>query len=94
MSAIKVTPEQLRSVSNQFKRASEESQNLRNTLNGEVRGLQGEWAGLASNKFAEGFEQWEQDMMRYSEMLEAIGIKLEQVATTFQETDERIASQV
>ncbi len=29
MSAIKVTPEQLRSVSNQFKRASEESQNLR-----------------------------------------------------------------
>ncbi len=88
MVRIKITPEHVRQVGNQFKQASQQSQELVNRLESAVNSMQGEWEGMTKERFYNEFQQWRTTMRQFVELLNSIGQELDTIANRFQGADE------
>ena len=88
---IAISPEQVRSVASQFKSKSQESEGMVQQLGSAVNGLQSQWEGMAAQRFMSDFEQWKVNMKKYAELLNSIGLDLDRIANTLEETDQRLA---
>lgn len=91
MATIRISPDQVRNVANQFKQKSTESTSMANQLQGSVNGLEAEWAGMAKQRFYSDFTEWKQQMQKYAELLNSIGTELERIANTLETTDQQLA---
>lgn len=87
MSDIRVSPEQLDQVANEFKRASGQSKDMVNQLNTQIESLHSTWAGMTQNKFYQEFQSWKTTMNNFGELLLQIGKELNDIATRFRVTD-------
>lgn len=87
MARINVSPEQVRQVSGQFKQASQESQQIFNNLTTTINNMQGEWEGVAQQRFYQEYDQWKNSMGQFVQMLDSIGTQLEAIATRFETVD-------
>jgi WXG100 family type VII secretion target len=87
MARIKITPEQVRQMSNQFKQAGEQSRQMLATLNTSVETAQGEWEGITQQRFFQEYEQWKASMTQFAQQLEDISGQLNNVATRFETID-------
>lgn len=87
MSRIKISPEQVRQLSGQFKQASQESQQIFNSLSSSVNNVQGEWEGVTQQRFFQEYEQWKTSMSQFVQLLDSIGAQLDTVAARFESVD-------
>ena len=87
MVRIKVTPEQVRQVSGEFKRASGDSQQLVSRLQQAVNNLQPDWEGMTQQKFYSDFQQWQTSMRNFVELLNSISQQLDAIAARFEAAD-------
>ncbi len=95
MAAIKVTSEQVESVSKQLQGGSEEVSQKLAQMEGQVKGLvDAEWQGAASDSFREMYEKWQRGARDVKEALDGISTMLGQAAKTYQETEDQLASQM
>lgn len=87
MARIKITPEQVRQVSQEFRQSSEQSREMVNRLQSTVTAMQSEWEGLTRERFYSEYQQWQSTMSKFVELLSGIGQQLDTIAARFEEAD-------
>lgn len=87
MTRIKITPEQVRQVSAEFRQAGAQSQEMVNRLQATMTQMAPEWEGLTSQRFYADFQQWQTAMRQFVELLGGISQQLEVIAHRFEEAD-------
>lgn len=87
MTEIKIRPEDLERISNNFKNAAVEAQSQVNRLEGDIQSLDGQWSGSTQDKFRGEFENSKQKMQQYIPILEGISGELRRIAEKFRSTD-------
>lgn len=88
MARIKVTPEQVHQVANQFKQASTQSQEMVSRLGSTMSGMQPEWEGMTQQRFYSDYEQWKTSMTQFVQLLNQIGTQLDAIADRFTAADQ------
>ena len=88
MARIKITPDQVRQVGNQFKQASQQSNDMVSKLQSTMSGMEGEWEGLTKQRFYQEFQQWRTSMNQFVELLNGIGQQLDAIAARFEAADQ------
>lgn len=88
MVRIKVTPEQVHEVANQFKQASQQSQEIVNRLQSTMSSLQPEWEGMTQQRFYGEYEQWRNSMNQFVQLLQSIAQQLDAIADRFAAADQ------
>ena len=95
MGVIKVTSEQLTSVASQLQSGSGEVETQLATMRSQVSGLvDADWAGAASDSFRDLWDKWQSGATQLREALDGIHQMLSQAATAYQETEDKLASQL
>ena len=87
MSQIRVSPDQVRQMSGQFKQASQDSQQILGNLANSVNNMQGQWEGMTQQKFFQEFEQWKSSMNQFTQLLDSVSHQLDDLATRFETID-------
>ena len=87
MTEIKIRPEDLERIANNFNNAAAEAQSQVNRLEGDIKSLDGQWAGSTQVKFRGEFENSKQKMQQYIPILEGISRDLKRIAEKFRSTD-------
>ncbi len=87
MARIKITPDQVRQMSSQFKQAGEQSRQMLATLNSSVEGMQADWEGMTQQRFFQEYEQWKASMTQFAQQLDDISSQLNGVAARFDTID-------
>ena len=88
MARIKLSPEQVRQVSTQFKQASSTSDQLVRSLQQTVDGLAPDFEGMTRERFYSDFQTWKTSMTQFVELLNSIGQQLDAIATRFETADQ------
>lgn len=95
MPAIKVTSEQLDSVSNQLKSGSEDVAQQLQSMESQVKGVvDADWQGAASDSFRNMWDQWQVGAKQVKEALDGISQMMGQAANTYRDTEEQLANQM
>jgi WXG100 family type VII secretion target len=95
MSDIKVTSADLHSVSGQLSTGSSDIESRLSTLNSQVQGLvDNGWQGAASGAFHELFTQWHTSAGQLKQALDGISKQLANAATTYEQTEQQLTSQL
>ena len=93
MSLIKVTSEELHSLSGQVATGSTQIQSELHRLQGQVTSVVGgEWQGQASGQFNHLFEEWQKSAAGLKDALDGISRLLANAATQYQQTEHSISS--
>jgi WXG100 family type VII secretion target len=91
VSYIKVTAEELHSVSGQLNTAAQNINDANTSAMGQVNGLVGAgWEGAASTQFEQLFASWKAGATQVQEALAGISQLLNNAATTYTQTEEQI----
>jgi WXG100 family type VII secretion target len=91
MSLIKVTAEDLLSLSQQVESGSEQIQDQLSRLQGQVMSVVGgDWMGAASGAFHQRYEEWNQSAAGLREALDGIHTLLVGAANQYQQTEDSI----
>jgi len=85
---IRISPDQVRQVGNQFKQASQQSREMVSRLENTVNSLEPEWEGLTKERFYQEFQQWRTSMNQFVELLDGIGQQLDAIAARFEAADQ------
>ena len=88
MARIKITPDQVRQVGNQFKQASQQSRDMVSNLQNTMNSMEPEWEGLTKERFYQEFQQWRTSMNQFVELLNGIGQQLDAIAARFEAADQ------
>jgi len=88
---IQITPAEIKQIGGQFKQTSAQSREMIGKLNSVLRGAQGGWQGMSSQKFYQEFEAWKKSMDGHVVLLENIGKQLEHIARTIELADQEAA---
>ncbi len=91
MSGIKVTPEQLRSVSSQLSAGASNIEGQLGQLTSAVSPLGSDWAGPAQARFQELWAQWQRSAKSLNEALLGISRLTNQASQAYQSTEDAIA---
>ena len=95
VTAIKVTSEQLQSVSSSLSSGSDEVASRLATMESQVRALvDADWSGAASDSFRDLYEQWHRSAESLKQALDGIAQMLGQAGRTYQDTEDALASQL
>jgi WXG100 family type VII secretion target len=95
MPAIKVTSEQLESVSRLLDNGRQDVAQQLASMEAQVKGLvDADWQGAASSSFRDMWDKWHMGARQVEEALEGIGQLLQQAATTYRETEDQLSSQM
>jgi len=89
---IRMTPDQMRSRSNEVRTQGQTFQDVIGRMNGIITELQTEWEGQASAAFAEQFNRLKPAFNEMRELIDNIGMQLEQTANAVEQMDAEIAS--
>lgn len=84
---IKISPQQVRGVANQFKNSSSESQTMVDRLSTTIRAIEGDWEGLTKEHFYQQFTEWKKTMSQFVIMLDDINKQLLKIADKFEAVD-------
>ena len=89
---IKVTPEQLASVSGQLTTGAGNIDGTLGQLARQVAPLGSDWAGIAQSRFIALWEQWQRAGTELREALTGIAGLMSNASQNYQETEDAIAS--
>ena len=92
MADIKVTSEELHSVSNSLKSGSEDVAGRLATMENQVKGLvDANWSGAASDSFRELWDKWHKGAADVKEALDGVSSMLASAARTYEQTEAELA---
>lgn len=94
MSQIRISPEMMRSRSNQYVSYNQELMQLMSQLDNLLMQLNEEWEGAAAAGFENQWQQIRPSFTNCSNMLESISIQLNQTASAMEELDINISNQM
>lgn len=90
---LKVTPEQLTTMSGSVQRTAHEVAGSHNALKSQLSPLFGaDWSGAASAQFAGLYEKFDQHAKGLNEALSGIGVLLHGAGKNYAEAEQQIAS--
>ena len=89
---IKVTPEQLSSVSNRVKGGADKVQGIMNELTTAVAPLGSDWAGVAQTRFQALWDEWQRSAKSLHTALEGISQLTSQASASYAQAENQIAS--
>ena len=92
MSAISLTPEQLKAEAQTYTNASEQLKDAINKVSGANGRLEGQWQGAAFQSYMEQFNQLSTSVTQMEQLLESIHRQLNQYADKVSERDRQDAS--
>jgi WXG100 family type VII secretion target len=93
MSLIKVTAEELHSLSSNVATGSNSIQDQLSRMQGEVLGVVGgEWQGAASGQFHALWDEWQRSAAGLKDALDGISRLLSNAGTQYQSTEDAIRS--
>ena len=91
---ITITPQELTSSAGKFKRGSDTTAQLLNSLNSEVQRLESSWQGAAQSAFLQQFQQLQKPLNQFVTVLNEINQQLTGVAKAMQDADNQIAAKL
>ncbi|HEY2984116.1 MAG TPA: WXG100 family type VII secretion target [Jatrophihabitantaceae bacterium] len=93
MPALKVTPDQLQSLSGSVSRISADVRGSHQNLKGQLSPLFGaDWSGQAAAQFTALYDQFDQHAKGLSDALDGIGQLLSRAGSTYADVEQQIAS--
>jgi WXG100 family type VII secretion target len=93
VSALKVSPEQLQTMSGGVARTSAEIRAMQQSLKSTLAPLFGaEWSGAAASQFGLLYDQFDQHARGVSDALEGIGQLLARAGSAYAEVEQQIAA--
>jgi WXG100 family type VII secretion target len=93
MAALKVTPDQLQSLSGSVSRISADVRGSHQNLKGQLSPLFGaDWSGQAAAQFTALYDQFDQHAKGLSDALDGIGQLLSRAGATYADAEQQIAS--
>ncbi|MDQ0658467.1 WXG100 family type VII secretion target [Paenibacillus sp. W2I17] len=93
MTQIKVTPEQLETVSGQFAQAHQQLSGFMSTLDGKMSFMRSNWDGMERERFYNDYSTAQGTMKSVLELVLSIQSELKKIAERFRTTDEEAVSQ-
>lgn len=93
MTQIKVTPEQLETVSGQFAQAHQQLSGFMSTLDGKMSVMRSNWDGMERERFYKDYSTAQGTMKSVLELVLSIQSELKKIAERFRTTDEEAVSQ-
>lgn len=96
MANIKFSPDEVRGIADQIVRSKEDVSAEVNRLHGVIiNDLCANWDGVASDKYAEEFENLKQEVMdKFVTMLEELNQQLRSIVEAMEQADADIASKI
>ncbi|EHI73950.1 virulence factor EsxA [Streptococcus criceti] len=91
---IKLTPDELRTSAQKYTQGSQSVQDVLTSLTNEQAVISENWDGTAFDAFETQFNELSPKVRQFAELLESINTQLNGVASTLEETDSNIASQI
>ncbi|MBP3039687.1 WXG100 family type VII secretion target [Bacillaceae bacterium Marseille-Q3522] len=91
---IRVTPEELISMSRRYENESGEVEQQIRELDDMISQLQDMWKGAASEAFAEQYEGLRPSIVDMQRLLHDVSVQLENTAKALEDADSQIASQI
>jgi WXG100 family type VII secretion target len=89
---IKVTPEQLGSVSGQLNGGAGSIETTLSQLAGNVAPLGSDWAGVAQGRFMQLWEQWQTSQRQLHQALTEISSLMNQASGAYDQNEQSIAA--
>ncbi len=89
---IRVTPEQLQSISGQLNSGAGEIESINSQLKSQVAPLGGDWAGVAQARFHELWAEWERSSQGIQHALQGISQLMGQASMNYADTEQAVAS--
>lgn len=89
---IRVTPEQLQSVSSQLSSGASNIESILSQLAAQVAPLGSDWAGQAQARFHELWAEWQQSSRGIQDALQGIAQLTAQASANYADTEQAIAS--
>ncbi|MGH9042032.1 MAG: WXG100 family type VII secretion target [Acidimicrobiia bacterium] len=95
MTTLKVTSEQLQSVSSQLQAGKEDVEQQLTSMETKVRSLvDADWSGAASDSFRDLWDKWHTGAAQVRDALQGISTMLNETAKAYQETEDALATQL
>ena len=91
---IRVEPEQLEEISTQLKGEGDKFEECINAMDGLIKRIPEAWAGQAAEAFQGQFEELKPSFQQVRELIEDIGVQINEVIQAVQNMDEEIASKM
>ena len=93
MNALRVTPDQLQSMSGGVVRTSADIRGMQQSLRAQLGPLFGaDWAGAAAAQFTALFDQFDQHARGMSDALDGIGALLGRAGSAYADVEQQIAA--
>jgi WXG100 family type VII secretion target len=92
MSLIKVTSEDLQTLSSQVMGGSNSIQEQLSQLKSQVNSIEGSWQGSASAQFQDLYAEWDRSAAGLKDALDGISTLLGHASTSYQGTENAVAS--
>jgi WXG100 family type VII secretion target len=89
---IRVTPDQLGSVSSQLNGGASSIDGILNQLAGNVAPLGTDWAGVAQGRFLQLWEQWQTSSKQLHQALAEIAVLMQRAAGAYETTEQANAA--
>ncbi len=94
MVKIKLTPEELRTSATKYTDGATSVREILSYLTTEQGIISENWDGTAFDAFEQQFNELSPKVSQFAELLDSINTQLNSVATTIEDTDSSIASQI
>lgn len=88
---ITITPEELRTASDNFKTKAGEIREILQYLQNEVTKLESTWDGAAQDQFFLSYEELAKTLDQFPDVVDGLGQQLSAVAQTLEQTDQELA---
>lgn len=88
---IRVTPEQLHSISGQLNSGASQIESLNGQLRNQVAPLGSDWAGVAQARFHSLWEEWQKGAQEIQHALHGISQLMNQAAANYGDTEQAVA---
>lgn len=94
MAMIKLTPDELRSDAEQYRRSGEMIQEMLGKLDGTHQNIGANWEGTAWQKFDQQYHELSRKVRDFEQLMNDINKQLNDVARIVEETDATMAQQI
>jgi WXG100 family type VII secretion target len=85
---------ELRHLGGEFKAAGQQTEQVVSQLRQAVGQVEPLWEGSVKDVFFQRYQEWETSLRQFSQFLETVGDRLENMATGFEETDQQVARRI
>jgi WXG100 family type VII secretion target len=89
---IRVTPEQLQSISGQLNSGAANIEQTNSQLQSQVAPLGSDWAGVAQARFHELWAEWQRSSQGLQQALHGISQLMGQASANYADTEQAVAS--